>query len=328
MTPLLDVRDLSVTFATRAGPARAVDGVSFAIAPGETLALVGESGCGKTVTALAILRLLAEPPAAIGATSRVLFEGEDLLRLAPEPMWRVRGAGIGMVFQEPAASLNPVLTIGTHIEETVRAHESVTRSAARARAVELLGTVGLPEPASLRRRYPHELSGGMQQRAMLAIALAARPRLLIADEPTTALDVTLQAQILELLARLATEFHMAMLLITHNLGVAAGIANRVAVMYAAQIVETADCETLFAHPAHPYTVGLLKAAPRLDGPARPTAAIPGSVPPATAWPSGCRFHPRCHRAWARCQEDPPSLTVAPAHHARCWVVDEPKGGAA
>lgn len=327
MTDLLAVHDLSVTFTTHAGPARAVDAVSFALAPGETLALVGESGCGKTVTALAILRLLSEPPAVIGSESRILFEGKDLLQLAPEPLRKVRGAGIGMVFQEPAASLNPVLTIGTHIEETIRAHESVTRSAARARASELLATVGLPDPDAIRRRYPHELSGGMQQRAMLAIALAARPRLLIADEPTTALDVTLQAQILELLARLAAEFHMAMLLITHNLGIAAGIANRVAVMYAGRIVETAPCETLFAQPAHPYTTGLLKAAPRLDGPASPTPTIPGSVPPATAWPSGCRFHPRCHRAWARCAEEPSLLEVAPNHDARCWLVNDPTGGA-
>jgi oligopeptide/dipeptide ABC transporter ATP-binding protein len=327
MTDLLAVRDLSVIFTTPAGPARAVDGVSFAIAPGETLALVGESGCGKTVTALAILRLLAEPPAVIGADSRILFEGQDLLRLAPEPLRHVRGAGIGMVFQEPAASLNPVLTIGTHIEETIRAHESVSRGVARARATELLATVGLPDPDAIRRRYPHELSGGMQQRAMLAIALAARPRLLIADEPTTALDVTLQAQILELLARLAAEFHMAMLLITHNLGIAAGVANRVAVMYAGQIVETAPCAALFAHPAHPYTAGLLKAAPRLDGPTSPTAAIPGSVPLATAWPTGCRFHPRCHRAWGRCADAPSLLDVESGHEARCWLVSDPGGGA-
>jgi oligopeptide/dipeptide ABC transporter ATP-binding protein len=327
VSALLEVRDLSVTFTTPAGDARAVDAVSFTIAPGEALALVGESGCGKTVTALALLRLL-EPPARIGAASSIRFAGEDVLTLAREPLRRLRGAGMAMVFQEPAASLNPVLTIGSHLVETAQAHEPMSRQAARARAREALTLVGLPDPDRLLGRYPHELSGGMQQRALLALALIGRPQLLIADEPTTALDVTVQAQILELLARLREQLGMALLLITHNLGIAAGVADRVAVMYGARIVETAPTGRLFAAPAHPYTAGLLQAAPRLDGPDRPTPAIRGLVPPATAWPDGCRFRPRCARAWERCLSEPGLLPVAADHAARCWLADAPAGGTA
>jgi oligopeptide/dipeptide ABC transporter ATP-binding protein len=320
VTALLEVRDLSVTFPTAAGDARAVDGVSFSIAAGETLALVGESGCGKTVTALALLRLLPER-ARVGATSRIFFIGEDVLGLEVEPLRRVRGAGMAMVFQEPAASLNPVLTIGLQLTETVRAHEPLGRQAAHQRAREALALVGLPDPDRLLARYPHELSGGMQQRALLAIALVCRPRLLIADEPTTALDVTVQAQILELLADLRRRLGMGVLLITHNLGIAAGLADRVAVMYGGRIVETGPTAALFARPAHPYTRGLLAAAPRLDGPDRPTPAIPGMVPPATAWPDGCRFRPRCAHAWDRCLAEPAALEVATGHTARCWLVE-------
>jgi len=324
MTALLDVRGLTVTFATRDGTARAVDDVSFTVAAGETLALVGESGCGKTVTALSLLRLLAEPPATVDPASRILFAGEDVRALAPEPLRALRGGGIGMVFQEPAANLNPVLSIGAHLTETVQAHAAVSRAAARARARDLLVMVGLPDPDRLLRQYPHELSGGMQQRALLAMALAAEPRLLIADEPTTALDVTTQAEILELLDALRRQLGMAMLLITHNLGIAAAVADRVAVMYGGRIVETAPCNALFAAPAHPYTEGLLRAAPRLDGPPRPTPAIPGSVPPATAWPRGCRFRPRCARAFERCGDEPPLLPAGADRAARCWLVAAPE----
>ncbi len=326
MSALLAVRDLTVTFDARPRVARAVDGVSFEVAPGETLALVGESGCGKTVTALALLRLLQQPPARIAPASRILFEDADVLAMDGAALRRLRGARMAIVFQEPMTSLNPVLTVGTQIAETVRAHERVPRAAARARAADMLALMGLPDPPRCLRQYPHELSGGMRQRVLLAMALVCRPQLLIADEPTTALDVTIQAQILELLADLRSRLGMAMLLITHNLGIAAGIADRVAVMYGGRIVETAPSTELFARPAHPYTAGLLRAAPRLDGPARPTLAIPGTVPPATAWPDGCRFHPRCARVWQRCGTEPPLLDVGPARTARCWLVADPTGG--
>jgi oligopeptide/dipeptide ABC transporter ATP-binding protein len=325
MTPLLEVEHLSVTFATRAGPARAVEDVSLAIAPGETVALVGESGCGKTVTALSLLRLLPES-ATVGPASRIRFDGRDVLALDREELRRLRGGAVGMVFQEPGASLNPVLTIGAHLVETIQAHDDVDRAVARARARELLTTVGLRDPERMLARYSHELSGGMQQRAYLAMALAAGPRLLIADEPTTALDVTTQAQILALLGDLTGRLGMAMLLITHNLGIAAAVADRVAVMYAGRLMEVAPRAALFARPAHPYTRGLLAAAPRLDGPPRPTPAIPGAVPSATAWPEGCRFRPRCRDAWDRCRTEPELEETAPDHTARCWLVtDRPPG---
>jgi oligopeptide/dipeptide ABC transporter ATP-binding protein len=327
MTPLLEIEHLSVGFATRAGTARAVDDLSLAIAPGETVALVGESGCGKTATALSLLRLLPAS-ATLGPASRIRFDGRDVLALDREELRRLRGGAIGMVFQEPAASLNPVLSIGAHLVETIQAHDDVASTAARTRARELLAMVGLRDPERLLARYPHELSGGMQQRAYLAMALAGQPRLLIADEPTTALDVTTQAQILALLVDLTGRLGMAMLLITHNLGIAAAVADRVAVMYAGRIVELAPRAALFARPAHPYTRGLLQAAPRLDGPARPTAAIPGAVPSATAWPDGCRFRPRCGHAWERCRTEPAPADVAPDHTARCWLVTERPEGAA
>ncbi len=325
MSPVLSVRNLTTTFATVDGTARAVDDVSFDLHAGETLALVGESGSGKTVTALSILRLIPTPPGLIASTAQVQFEGTDLTRLRERDLRHVRGAGIGIVFQEPMASLNPVLTIGLQVAETVRAHERVTRKAAWARAIEMLHLVGIPDLEQRARAYPHELSGGQCQRVMIAIALVCRPRVLIADEPTTALDVTIQAQILELLTALQREFGTAMLLITHNLGIAAGIADRVAVMYGGRIVEIAPTPELFADPKHPYTRGLLEAAPRLDGPATPTPAIPGAVPPATAWPAGCRFHPRCSKAWERCRTEPALLDVGPERTARCWLVADDNG---
>ncbi len=324
MTPLLSVRNLSTTFATAAGPARAVDDVSFDLYGGETLGLVGESGAGKSVTALSILRLLGDA-AMVGPESVVEYNGANLLTLATRDLRRIRGAEIAMVFQEPTASLNPVLTIGTQITETLHAHQRISRKEARVRALELLDLVGIADPTVHITSYPHQLSGGMQQRAMIAIALSCHPKVLIADEPTTALDVTIQAQILELLVDLKRQFDMAMILITHDLGIVAGVADRVAVMYGGQIIESASTRTLFERPTHPYTAALLHAIPRLDSAPGSLRAIPGAVPPATQWPPACRFHPRCSFAWDRCRADTPTLLdVSDRHLARCWLVDEPQ----
>jgi oligopeptide/dipeptide ABC transporter ATP-binding protein len=323
VTPILSVRDLTVTFATPRGIARAADRVSFDLAAGETLALVGESGSGKTVTALSVLRLIATP-GSIAPQSRVEYQGANLLALGAEPLRRIRGAEIAMVFQEPMTSLNPVLTVGWQIAETVLAHRDVSRAAARARAVEMLRLVGIPDADERYGAYPHELSGGMRQRVMIAMALSCDPRILIADEPTTALDVTVQAQIIELLMDLKRRLGLSVLLISHDLGLVAGIADRVAVMYGARIVEQAPTTELFARPLHPYTEGLLRAIPRLDRPAETLAAIPGSVPPATEWPAGCRFHTRCPFMWDRCRaEEPGLLSGGPGRAARCWLLDEP-----
>ncbi len=321
--PLLEVHDLSVTFTGPDGVARAVDGLDLVVAEGETVGLVGESGCGKSVTALALLRLV-EPPGRIAHGSSVRLEGRDLLALGAKEIRAVRGNHVALVVQEPLSALNPVLRIGDQIAETVRAHESVTRATAKWRAVEMLQAVGIPDAEKRAAAYPHELSGGMRQRALLAIALACRPKLLLADEPTTALDVTIQAEILELLDGLQRKLGMAVLLITHNLGIVAERTRRVYVMYAGQIVEQATTEQLFARPAHPYTEGLMGAVPGLDAPQGRLKAIPGQVPPADAWPEGCRFHPRCPHAWARCRMEMPGLLeVAPGQKARCWLVEEP-----
>ncbi|MCZ6918042.1 MAG: ABC transporter ATP-binding protein [Gemmatimonadetes bacterium] len=319
MTVVLRVRDLTTSFTTDAGIVRAVDGVSFDLAAGETLGIVGESGSGKTVTALSILRLIAEPPGRIDPRSKIEYDGVDLLRLSQRELRRIRGAKIAMVFQEPMSSLNPVLTVGSQIAEAIRAHEPVSRRAATDRAVELLGMVGIPEPERRIRDYPHQLSGGMQQRVMIGMALSCQPDVLIADEPTTALDVTIQAQILELLVELQQRFGMAMLFITHDMGVLASVADRVAVMYGGQIVEEGGIRRIFEQPAHPYTQGLLAAVPRIDRP-KDLRGIPGTVPTATAWPDGCRFHPRCDRRMEHCLEPPPEVEVQPGHTARCWLV--------
>lgn len=323
MNPILQVRDLRTTFRTEDGEARAADGVSFDLLPAETLGLVGESGCGKTVTALSILRLIPQPPGRIGDESVVQYGDRNLLTLPEGELRRIRGAEIAMVFQEPTTSLNPVLTVGTQIAETVQAHRTVSRRAARQRALELLELVGIPDARRRVDEYPHQLSGGMQQRVMIAMALSCEPRILIADEPTTALDVTIQAQILELLAELKRQLGMAMILITHDLGIVAGLADRIAVMYAGQIVEEAVVRRLFEAPQHPYTEALLDAAPRLDRRADRLPVIRGAVPPATAWPAGCRFRPRCTHAWGRCTQMPPLLDAESGHAARCWLVDEP-----
>src|SRR5204862_4967098 len=304
--PLLRVRDLKTYFVTEqgSGTARAVDGVSFEVQPGETLGIVGESGCGKTVTSLSILRLIPEPPGHILPGSFIEFEGRNLLTLDPRELRAIRGNRIAMIFQEPMTSLNPVFTVGDQIAEAAIVHHQVSRRAARSRAIEMLRLVGIPDPDERVDHYPHQMSGGMRQRVMIAMALVCRPQLLIADEPTTALDVTIQAQILELIDRLQAELGMAVLLITHDLGIVAGSADRVVVMYAGQVVEQAPTATLFARPLHPYTEGLLASVPRLDAPpAREHGRLPGipdQVPAATAWPAGCRFHPRCRYAWDRC----------------------------
>ena len=336
--PLLRVRDLKTYFVTEhgSGTARAVDGVSFDVNPGETLGIVGESGCGKTVTSLSILRLIPEPPGHIRPGSFIEFEGRNILTLEPRDLRAVRGNQIAMIFQEPMTSLNPVFTVGDQIGEAAIVHQHVSRSAARRRAIEMLQLVGIPDPEERVDHYPHQMSGGMRQRVMIAMALVCHPKLLIADEPTTALDVTIQAQILELLERLQAELGMAVMLITHDLGVVAGTADRVLVMYAGQVVEQAPTTELFARPLHPYTEGLLAAVPRLDAPSsRPTVGgrgrlrtIPGQVPAATDWPDGCRFHPRCPYAWDRCRaEEPPLLDGGGepgAHMARCWLLTEPQ----
>jgi oligopeptide/dipeptide ABC transporter ATP-binding protein len=318
MTPLLEVRDLRVSFPAPGGPIFPVDGVSLSIERGETIALVGESGAGKSLTALALLRL-PPPPGRIEPGSSLRLGDTDLLALEGEALRQMRGRRIAMVFQDPMTSLNPVLTIGEQISETIRAHLPVPAREARQRAGSLLTEVGLGDSEGRFDSYPHQLSGGMRQRVMLAIALAAEPELLIADEPTSALDVTVQAQILELLDRLQVAHRMTMLLITHDLGVVAGRADRVAVMYAGRIVEEAPTAALFGSPAHPYTQGLFASLPRLRGARAPLHPIPGTVPVPGQWPAGCRFHPRCPRIMPVCTTDPPVVSTGPARTMRCWL---------
>ncbi len=322
-TPLLAVHDLRVSFDTDAGLARAVDGVSFTIDAGETVGLVGESGCGKSLTALSLLRLIP-PGGTFAATSRVEFVGEDLFTLPDAALRAIRGHRMSMIFQEPMTALNPVLTVGDQVAEVVRVHSNASRRDATDRAVTMLTRVGIPDAAERARQYPHELSGGMRQRVMIAMALVLEPSLVIADEPTTALDVTIQAQILELLRELRDRMGMAVLLITHDLGVVAEMASRVLVMYAGEIVEEAPVNALFHSPAHPYTEGLLAAVPTLDTTRERLRTIPGTVPPPTDWPTGCRFRNRCAHAWDRCASEAPVLyQVGPAHRARCHLVQEP-----
>ncbi|MBM3985374.1 MAG: ABC transporter ATP-binding protein [Planctomycetes bacterium] len=318
--PLLEIRDLRTQFHTAEGVVRAVDGVSWTLHEGEVLGLVGESGCGKSVSAMSILRLNPEPPT-VYPGGQVLFRGLDLLRCPAEELRRVRGNQVAMVFQEPMTSLNPVFTVGQQVGEVLELHKGLSRRAAREAAIGLLRQVGIPAPEARVDAWPHQLSGGMQQRVMIAMALACGPALLIADEPTTALDVTIQAQILELLAGLRERTGMAMLLITHSLGVVAGAADRVAVMYAGRIVESAPTPALFATPRHPYTLGLLQSLPEMHRRGAPRLReIPGTVGSPLSWPSGCRFRERCPRAEARCaQEDPVLRELAPGHLAACHV---------
>jgi len=318
--PLLEIRDLQVELATARGALCAVDGVSLQVPRGQTLGIVGESGCGKSLTALSVLRLLRSPPARV-ARGEVLFEGRDLLALPERELRRIRGNRIAMVFQEPMSSLNPVYTVGAQIAEAVRAHRPVDRRAARARAVEMLRQVGIPAPEERADSYPHQLSGGMRQRVMIAMALSCDPELLIADEPTTALDVTVQAQILELLRGLQRSRRMSMALITHDLGVVAETCDQVSVMYAGRVVERAPVRAIFHHPAHPYTAGLLRSIPRMEaasGERQRLWAIPGSVPALGAWPSGCRFRDRCDRATEICARvDPPLEPKREGQQAAC-----------
>ena len=318
---ILEVSDLRVYFHTADGALKAVDGVSFQINPGETLGLVGESGCGKSVTAFSILQLLASPPASYEG-GEIRFRGKNLLALSEREMRSVRGSLISMIFQEPMSSLNPILTVGSQITEAVLAHQKKSKSEAREIAKEMLRRVGIPSPETRFNDYPHQMSGGMKQRAMIAMALACRPQLLIADEPTTALDVTIQAQILDLLGELQREFDMAVLLITHDLGVVAETCEHVAVMYAGKIVEYAPVSDLFERPKHPYTHGLFRSLPTLGERKDVLAVIPGSVPSPLDFPSGCRFRTRCSLAQEVCKEEPPLREVMPAHFAACHFAEE------
>jgi len=318
---LLEVENLQTHFFTDDGVVRAVDGVSFAIDEGETLAIVGESGSGKSVTALSILRLFPQPPGRI-VGGHVRFRGTDLVGLSTEAMRGVRGRSISMIFQEPMTALNPVYTCGEQIMETVRRHEGLGRRAARDRAIEMLNLVGIPAPEQRVDEYPHQLSGGMRQRVMIAMALACRPSLLIADEPTTALDVTIQAQILDLLRRLQAELGMAVLLITHDLGVVAETASRVAVMYAGQVVEYCSVRDAFRQPLHPYTAGLQASLPKLGERRERLRVITGTVPNPLAFPGGCRFHPRCPIAQEQCRTAPAFERVAEGRFVRCWRAAE------
>ena len=319
---LLDVTNLTTAFATARGEIAAIEDVSFSLNEGEILGIVGESGSGKSVTALTIMGLLPQPPARIAA-GRILFAGEDLTRLSDSRMQRIRGPGIAMVFQEPMTSLNPVFTIGDQVMETIRAHERLSQRAIYARALEMLERVGIPSAARRMSDYPHQLSGGQRQRVMLAIALACRPRLLIADEPTTALDVTIQAQILDLMMDLRDEFGMAVIIITHNMGVVAETADRVLVMYAGRIVEEAPVTRLFDRPLHPYTRGLLECVPSLDQDENRLVAIDGTLPDPARRPAGCRFSPRCRHAEPACTAALPPLKIYdPGHTAACIRVPE------
>jgi oligopeptide/dipeptide ABC transporter ATP-binding protein len=321
--PLLDVRHLQTHFATRGGIIRAVDDVSWDVREGETVALVGESGCGKSVSALSVMRLVA-PPAGRIAGGEVWFRGRDLLRLSEEEMRRVRGREIAMVFQEPMTSLNPVLSLGRQLTEGLEIHLGLDPARARARAAELLGLVGIPDPVRRLRQYPHQFSGGMRQRVMIAMALACEPALVLADEPTTALDVTIQAQILELMRALSRRLGVAMLMITHNLGVVARYAQRVNVMYAGRIVERGAAGALYAGPRHPYTLGLIRSVPRLDAPRQARLeAIEGQPPDLLRLPPGCAFAPRCAFRLERCLHERPALEpVGPdGHVSACWAAD-------
>ncbi|MDX1393070.1 MAG: ABC transporter ATP-binding protein [Gemmatimonadota bacterium] len=315
---LLRVEDLAATFFLDEGELRAVDGVTFEIGEGETVALVGESGCGKTIVALSILDLVPSPGRIVGG--RILFGGRDLHGLKPEELRRVRGGEIGMVFQEPGSALNPVFPVGRQIAEVLELHRGMTRRDAELEAVRALGGVGIPDPETRAKAYPFELSGGMRQRAVIAIATCTRPKLLIADEPTTALDVTVQADILDLLGDLRERYHMATLLITHDLGVVAETAERTLVMYTGKLFETGPTDRIFDEPLHPYTTGLLRAVPRLgSGRGVPLEGIPGAVPDLLRLPSGCTFHPRCELADEGCTDAfPPTREMGPGRECACY----------
>jgi oligopeptide/dipeptide ABC transporter ATP-binding protein len=313
---LLEVRGLGVGFETGSGRVRVVQGLDLEVAPGEVLGIVGESGSGKSVTALALMRLLGPAGRVEGS---VRLDGRELLELGEEEMRSVRGREMSMIFQEPMTSLNPVYRVGFQVAEALEAHRLASRRAAAARAVELLDLVGIPDPSERARAYPHELSGGMRQRVMIAMAMAARPKVLIADEPTTALDVTIQAQILDLMRELRDRFGTAIVLVSHDMGVIASMADRVLVLYAGRLVEEGPVERVFLAPRHPYTSLLLRSVPRLDRRLERLESIPGRAPSPAAYPPGCRFHPRCPEALERCAREAPPLERAGAEKWRCWL---------
>jgi peptide/nickel transport system ATP-binding protein len=317
--PLLEVRGLRTHFASERGEVRAVDGVDFTLERGRTLGIVGESGCGKSVTALSIMGLVPQPPGHI-AGGEVLLEGEDLLKAPAQRLRDLRGERLSMIFQEPMTSLNPAFQVGEQIAEALLRHKRISKKEAEKQTIEMLRRVRIPSPEARAREYPHQLSGGMRQRVMIAMALACNPKLLIADEPTTALDVTIQAQILELMRALRAELGTAIILITHDLGVIAELADDVIVMYAGRVIERCAVPRLFAEPQHPYTVGLLGSIPRLHLEQQRLSAIEGFVPDAAAMPSGCRFHPRCPFAIQKCRQEEPLLReILPDHFAACWL---------
>ncbi|MBN2439538.1 MAG: ABC transporter ATP-binding protein [Deltaproteobacteria bacterium] len=322
---LLEIRGLKTFFYTCEGVSKAVDGVDLSIGRGETVGIVGESGCGKSVTALSILRLVPDPPGRI-VGGEIDFNGKNLLQFKISEMRKVRGDQISMIFQEPMTSLNPLFTIGFQISEILRLHKDLSKGAAWDRSVEVLKMVGIPSPEKRIRDYPHHLSGGMRQRVMIAMSIACEPSLIIADEPTTALDVTIQAQILDIMCDLKEKTGASVLLITHNLGVIADTAAKVVVMYAGKVVEQADVEEIFENPRHPYTAALMKALPYPDeaaGSKKELYVIPGIVPSPAHLPPGCKFHNRCASAFARCEkEEPPLFRIAPGHLARCWLAEK------
>lgn len=319
MSVLLDIKNLQTHFTSKKQTVRAVDGIDISINKSETVALVGESGSGKSMTSLSIMQLVPSPGGSI-AGGEVNFNGRDLLKLTEEEMRKVRGNEISMIFQEPMTSLNPVLTIGKQITEVLRYHKKMSKDEAEKRAIELLKIVGFSRAKELIKEYPHRLSGGMRQRVMIAMSMSCQPKLLIADEPTTALDVTIQAQILEIMKDLTKNFDTSILLITHDLGVVSEIADRVVVMYAGQIVENAPVEELFDNPSHPYTQGLMESIPSIEGDIERLTSIKGSVPLPDEMPSGCRFAPRCPKVFGRCTEANPELfEVGPGHTARCFL---------
>ena len=322
---LLQVKDLKTYFYTDDGVIKAVDGVDFAIKRGETLGMVGESGCGKSITSLSILRLIQEPPGKI-VSGEIWFKGEELLKKNPEEMRKIRGNKISMIFQEPMTSLNPVYTIGEQISETIRFHQKLDKKKALKKTIELLKLVSLPFPETRVHDYPHELSGGQRQRVMIAMALSCKPDLLIADEPTTALDVTIQAQILELIKKLKDEIGMSILMITHDLGVIAEVSDNVIVVYAGKVLEYADVKTIFCNPRHPYTIALQNSIPLISNrPGKKLEAIQGEIPDPLALPSGCKFYPRCKFAIDLCRQEEPELEkIEDNHFVRCWMYNKEK----
>lgn len=322
MSRLLEVKNLKTYFYTDDGVAKAVDDVSFTLDKGETLGVVGESGCGKSVTALSIMRLIPEPPGKI-AGGEILFKGKNVLNFTEKEMQELRGNDIGMIFQEPMTSLNPVFTCGDQIEEAVILHQKLSKEDAKKKAIEMLNLVGIPAPEQRYNEYPHQLSGGMRQRIMIAMALSCNPEILIADEPTTALDVTVQAQILELVKKLQSELGMGVIIITHDLGVIAEVSTKVVVMYASKVAEYGNVDQIFYNPKHPYTVGLLNSIPKLNSQIKRLATIEGNVPPPTDYPKGCHFCTRCTFVIDKCWvEEPPLVEVEKNHIAACWRTGE------